>query len=190
MGRLRHIGQKEGITFLEELHSLPGIVQKVLDKKEEITALAKKYAPFENFFFLGRHYMFPTSLEAALKLKEISYINAIGYPAGEMKHGPIALVDPNLAVIGLCGNVRTYAKMLSNLTEVKSRGGPILAIAFEGAPDIEHVATDVLYLPPICDELASIPFSVATQLFAYYIAQERGTEIDHPRNLAKSVTVE
>lgn len=190
MGRLRHISKEEGVAFLEELRLLPHVVQKVLDKKDEIALLAKKYARFEHFFFLGRHYMFTTSLEAALKLKEISYINAIGYPAGEMKHGPIALVDPNLAVIGLCGNARTYEKTLSNLTEVKARGGPILAIAFDGAPEIEHVATDVLYLPPICDELASIPFSVATQLLAYYIAKERGTEIDHPRNLAKSVTVE
>jgi glucosamine--fructose-6-phosphate aminotransferase (isomerizing) len=190
MGRLRHISKEEGQLFLEELRALPDTVQKVLDQNNTIAALAQKYAHFEHFFFLGRHYMYTTSLEAALKLKEISYINAIGYPAGEMKHGPIALIDPNLAVIGLCGNARTYEKTLSNLTEVKARGGPILAFAFEGAPEIDHVATDILYLPPICDELASIPFSVAAQLLAYYIAKERGTEIDHPRNLAKSVTVE
>lgn len=134
--------------------------------------------------------MFPTSLEGALKLKEISYLNASGYPAGELKHGPIALIDESVAVIGLCGNQRTYEKIVSNLTEVKARGAPILAFAFEGAPQIETIATDVLYLPPTCDELACITFSVATQLLAYHIAKERGTAIDQPRNLAKSVTVE
>jgi len=190
MGRLRHISKEEGQHFLAELRSLPLIVEKVLQKKDEIAALALKYAGFEQFFFLGRHYMYTTSMEAALKLKEISYLSAIAYPAGEMKHGPIALVCPELAVIGLCGNRRTYEKTLSNLTEVKSRGGPILAFAFEEAVDIETVATDTVYLPPICDELASIPFSVATQLLAYSMARVLGTDIDHPRNLAKSVTVE
>ncbi len=190
MGRLRHLSKEEGQTFLNELRNLSSVVEQVLALKEKIALLAAKYARFNHFFFLGRHYMFTTSLEAALKLKEISYLNATGYPAGEMKHGPIALVDPGLAVIGLCGNQRTYEKTLSNLTEIKSRGGPILAFAFENAPQIDQVATDTLYLPPICDELASIPFSVATQLLAYYIALQRGTDIDHPRNLAKSVTVE
>ena len=107
-----------------------------------------------------------------------------------MKHGPIALVDSQLPIIGLCGNRRTLDKMMSNLTEVKSRGAPILAFAFEGTPDIESIADDVVYLPNCTDEIAPIPFSVATQLFAYYVAKERGTEIDMPRNLAKSVTVE
>ena len=134
--------------------------------------------------------MYPTSLEAALKLKEISYLNATGCAAGEMKHGPIALIDSEFPVIGLCGNHRTLDKIISNLTEVKSRGAPVLAFAFEGTPDIETVADDVIYLPQCSDELAPIPFSVATQLFAYYVAKCRGTEIDHPRNLAKSVTVE
>ena len=190
MGRLRHISKEEGQAFLAELKSLPSIIEEVLAKYDTIATYAKKYSRFEHFFFLGRHYMYPTSLEAALKLKEISYLNAVGLPAGEMKHGPIALVSPELAVIGLLGNHRTYDKTLSNLTEVKSRGAPILAFAFEGATDIEQVATDVIYLPPICDELASIPFSVACQLLAYAVAKERGTDIDQPRNLAKSVTVE
>lgn len=190
MGRLRHISKEEGQAFLSELRSLSEVAEQVLTKKEEIAFLATKYAHFNHFFFLGRHYMFAASLEAALKLKEISYINAFGYPAGEMKHGPIALINPDLAVVGLCGNQRTYEKTLSNLAEIKARGSPILAIAFEGAPEIEHIANDVLFLPRICDELSSIPFSIATQLLAYYIAKERGTEIDHPRNLAKSVTVE
>ena len=190
MARLRHMSKEEGQAFLEEIQSLPPKVEQVLHNHEAIQSIAKKYAKYDSFFFLGRHYMFTTSLEAALKLKEISYINAQGYPAGEMKHGPIALVDPELAVIGLCGNKRTLEKMISNLMEIKARGGPILAFAPEGTPEIEKVATDVIYLPPVCDELASIPYSVATQLLAYYIALERGTDIDQPRNLAKSVTVE
>lgn len=190
MARLRHMNKEEGQAFLAEIQSLPQKVEQVLHHHEAIKTLAKKYAHYNSFFFLGRHYMFTTSLESALKLKEISYINAQGYPAGEMKHGPIALIDPELAVVGLCGNKHTLEKMISNLMEVKARGGPVLAFAPEGTPEIDKVATDVVYLPPICDELASILYSVATQLLAYFIAFEKGTDIDHPRNLAKSVTVE
>jgi glucosamine--fructose-6-phosphate aminotransferase (isomerizing) len=152
--------------------------------------MATKYSRFEHFFFLGRNYMHATSLEAALKLKEISYIHAVGYPAGEMKHGPLALVCPDLAVIGLCGNKRTMDKMLSNLMEAKSRGAPLLLFASEGTREVLAMTDDIVWLPATCDELASIPFAVATQIFAYYIALHRGTEIDQPRNLAKSVTVE
>lgn len=190
MARLRHMSKEEGQAFIHEIQSLPPKIEQVLYQKETIHALAKKYAPYERFFFLGRHYMHTTSLEAALKLKEISYINAQGYPAGEMKHGPIALIDPSLAVIGMCGNKHTYEKIVSNLMEVKARGAPILALAPIGSPDIESIATDVLWMPNVCDELASIPYAVASQLMAYYIALERGTDIDQPRNLAKSVTVE
>jgi glucosamine--fructose-6-phosphate aminotransferase (isomerizing) len=190
MARLRHMGKQEGQAFLAAIQTLPTLVEGILQKKEEIQALAKKYCHFSQFFFLGRHYMHITSLEAALKLKEISYINAQAYPAGEMKHGPIALVDPQLAVIGLCGNTRTLDKMLSNLMEIKARSAPILAFAPEGTPEIAKIATDTLWLPPISDELASIPYAIASQLLAYYIALELGTDIDQPRNLAKSVTVE
>ncbi len=190
MARLRHMSKEEGQAFLCEIESLPQKVEQILRKHEEIKRLAQKYARYHTFFFLGRHYMFTTSLEAALKLKEISYINAQGYPAGEMKHGPIALVDSDLAVIGMCGNMHTIEKMTSNLLEIKARGSPILALAPEGSFQIEKIATDVFYLPAICDELASIPYSIACQLLAYYIALERGTDIDQPRNLAKSVTVE
>jgi len=146
--------------------------------------------PFNHFFFLGRHYMFATSLEAALKLKEISYLFASGYPSGEMKHGPIALIDSQLAVIGMCGNKRTYEKSISNLLETKARGATILAFVPKDAPQIKEIAQDVLYLPATRDELAPIPYTVATQLFAYEIAALLGREIDKPRNLAKSVTVE
>ncbi len=190
MARLRHMSKEEGQAFLSEIQALPDKIDQVLHQSPAIQTLAKKYAHYQSFFYLGRHYMYTASLEAALKLKEISYINAQGYPAGEMKHGPIALIDPNLAVIGMCGNKRTLEKMLSNLMEVKARGGPILAFAPEGTPEVDKIATDVLWLPHICDELAGIVYSVASQLLAYYIALELGTDIDQPRNLAKSVTVE
>lgn len=190
MGTLHHLSKDDGQAFLNELRMLPKVVEEVLAQHQALETLAKKYAKFNNFFFLGRHYMHPTGLEAALKLKEISYLNAFGCPAGEMKHGPIALVNPELAVIGLCGNHRTYEKMLNNLSEVKARSAPILAFAFEGSLEVKEIADDIFYLPPTCDELASIPFSVALQLLAYYIAKEQGTDIDQPRNLAKSVTVE
>ncbi len=190
MARLRHMSKEEGQELIKELRTLPALCQHVLQQGPEIEAIAKKYAEFDNFFFLGRHYMHITSLEAALKLKEISYLQATGYPSGELKHGPIALVNPELAVVGLCGNQKTYEKTLSNLTEAKSRGGKILAIAPQGASHIEDVADDVIYLPQVSDWLAAIPYSIICQLLAYYIAIQRGTEIDQPRNLAKSVTVE
>lgn len=191
MARIRHLDKEEGQKFLKELRQLPTKVTQVLSQSERIETFAEKYASFEQFYFLGRRYMFPTSLESALKLKEISYLNANGYPAGEMKHGPLALVNPNLAVIGMCGNMQTISKMLSNLMEVNARGGRILAFApREIEEDIKKITQDYLLLPKVSDPLASIPYSVAGQLFAYYIAKIRGTEIDQPRNLAKSVTVE
>ena len=159
MARLRHMSKEEGQAFLTEIQALPAHVEQVLRQQDTIQALAKKYASYNTFYFLGRHYMYIASLEGALKLKEISYIHAQGYPAGEMKHGPIALVDPSLVVIGMCGNKHTLDKILSNLLEIKARGGPILALAPRGTPEIEKIATDVLWLPMICDELASIPSS-------------------------------
>ncbi len=190
MARLRHMGKEEGQKFLHELQLLPEKVHQILLQKEKIDTLALTYAHFENFFFLGRHYMYTTALEAALKLKETSYRNAIGYPAGEMKHGPIALVCKDLAVVALLGNQHTYEKTLSNLMEVKARSAKILAFAPRGASGIESIADDIFLLPEISDPLAPILYSVALQLFAYSIAKIRGTEIDQPRNLAKSVTVE
>lgn len=190
MARIRHMSKNEGQAFLKDLVLLPDQVQKVIDNKEEISRLAKKYAHYDNFFFLGRQHMYPASLEGALKLKEISYINATGYPAGEMKHGPIALINEECPTIAMCANKLTYDKLLSNLREVKARSGPILAIADEDTLGLEDIAEDIIRVPKTNDNLAAINTSVAAQLLAYYIAKERGTEIDQPRNLAKSVTVE
>ena len=134
--------------------------------------------------------MYPASLEGALKLKEISYINANGYPAGEMKHGPIALINEDCPTVALCANKVTYEKFLSNLMEVKARKGSIIAIVEEGDDQISKIADDVICVPVTIDELAAIPTTIVNQLLAYYIAKERGTDIDQPRNLAKSVTVE
>lgn len=190
MARMRHLGRDDGQAFLNEIKKLPEHVEKVLESSDQIQAIAKKYAHYDNFFYLGRRYMFPGALEGALKLKEIAYINANGYPAGEMKHGPIALIGPDCPTVALTNDRYTYEKMLSNLMEVKARSGPIIAIAEEGAEGLEEVADDLIRVPKTRDEIAVIPATIATQLLAYYIALERGTEIDQPRNLAKSVTVE
>lgn len=190
MARMRHMSKAEGQEFLKALRNLPEQVQLVLDNAYFIQNIARKYANYENFFFLGRRYMYPTALEGALKLKEISYINANGYPAGEMKHGPIALINEKCPTVALCTNRATYDKLLSNLMEVKARKGPIIAIVEEGEESVKGIADDIIQVPPTVDELASIPATVATQLLAYYIAKERGADIDQPRNLAKSVTVE
>ena len=190
LARLRYLNREEGRQFLKELSELPQKVDEVLTKKREIQIFAETYASFEHFSFIGRQSMYPTSLEAALKLKETSYLNANGLPAGEMKHGAMALVNPNLAIIALCGNLHTLNKMLSNLMEVKARGGVILAFAPKGNREVLTITKDVLWMPHVLDPLASIVYSVAGQLFAYCIAHLRGTNIDQPRNLAKSVTVE
>jgi len=189
--------QKQGIdlikdlTFFNELSTLPGVITDVLQQKDLIKSYAEKYAYFENFFFLGRHLMYPTCLEAALKLKEISYINATAYPAGELKHGPIALIDSNLPTIGFLGNEKTLSKMISNLKEIQARGGKILAFAPRQFKKILTITKDVIWIfDGLSDMFSPIPYSVAGQLLAYYIAKERGREIDQPRNLAKSVTVE
>ncbi|MDF2550398.1 MAG: glmS [Chlamydiales bacterium] len=190
MARVRNLSRLDGQDFLKALKEIPYKVEQVLAQSDKILEIAKKYAHFDNFFFVGRRYMYPASLEGALKLKEISYINANGYPAGELKHGPIALISESCPTIALAANKQTLDKLISNLMEIKARGGPIIAIAEEGMDAISQVADDVIFVPQTIDPLSAIVSIVATQLFAYYVAKERGAEIDQPRNLAKSVTVE
>lgn len=190
MARMRHMSKLEGQQYLHALQKLPVQIQSVLELAPLIEKIAKKYSTFNDFFFLGRRYMFPTALEGALKLKEIAYVNANGYPAGEMKHGPIALISETCPTVALCADKVTYEKLISNLMEAKARHGKIIAIVHEGAQGIETVADDVIYVPDTVDEFAPILTTVATQLFAYYMAKDRGADIDKPRNLAKSVTVE
>ncbi len=190
LGRIRAIGIAEGKEWIHALTELPVSIKKILDHEERIRKIAQKYACYENFFFLGRRYMYPTALEGALKLKEIAYVNANGYPAGEMKHGPIALISENCPTVAFCADEVTFPKLISNLLEVKARNGKILAIAPEGKEEIASIADDIIWIPKTIDEFSPIPSTVVAQLLAYFIASERGTEIDQPRNLAKSVTVE
>lgn len=190
MARMRHMDRLEGRRLLQALQKLPAQVEQVLAKASEIQQIALRYKDFPHMFFVGRHVLYPTALEGALKCKEISYIQSSGYPAGEMKHGPIALIGPECATVALCANELTYPKILSNLQEIKARGGRVFAIASEGSDGLEGLVDDIFYHPVTLDPFAPILTSVVLQLFAYYIADSLGREIDLPRNLAKSVTVE
>ena len=176
--------------LLAALKKIPEQVAEVLKLAPQIEQIAKKYSSYNNFFFMGRRYMWPTCLEAALKLKEISYVNAGGYPAGELKHGPIALLDARFPVAAFCANGQTRDKILSNLMEVKARGAPVLAFAPTDFYEVEAIADHTIWLPPVIDPLAPFISTVAGQLLAYFIAKQKGCNIDQPRNLAKSVTVE
>ena len=184
------LSQKEGRRLLETLSRLPHMVEKVLEKEEGIEEIARIYAQYRNFLFLGRGPTYPIALEGALKLKEISYIHAEGYPAGEMKHGPIALIDDSMPTVALVPKDRMYDKMLNNIMEVKARNGKVIALATEGDEDIATRADHVIHIPPFDPLLTPVLFSIPVQLLAYYIAVLRGCDVDQPRNLAKSVTVE
>ena len=176
-------------TYVQALRALPDQVESLIEGCESIEALARHLADHNCFFFLGRGYDFAAAMEAALKLKEISYIHAEAYAAGEMKHGPLALVEPGVAVVGLCTQPSTNEKMVSNLKEVKAREGTVIALVREGDP-IPDCADAVIRVPRTADAFMPVLSLVPLQLLAYYVARERGCPIDQPRNLAKSVTVE
>lgn len=184
------IGQKEVKGLLEELLKVPHQVQEVLDLNPQIEALSRRYLNARDFLYLGRGINYPIALEGALKLKEISYIHAEGYPAGEMKHGPIALIDEEMPVVVLAPRGKTYEKILSNVEEVRAREGKIIALANPGNKEMASKANDVLFVPETHHLLAPILLTVPLQLLAYNIAVLKGTDVDQPRNLAKSVTVE
>ena len=190
LGRLRNLSAKRALDVLHGLEALPKQIEKILSQNETLKKVAKKYAKADDFFFLGRGYTFPIALEGALKLKEISYIHAEGYSAAEMKHGPIALIDAQTPTVFLVPQDAMYDKTMANLAMIRARQGPIIALATEGDKGIKKVADDVIYLPPTLDLLNPILASVPLQLFAYHIAVARGCDVDKPRNLAKSVTVE
>ena len=189
-GRFNHLSVTDGMEVVNGLLHLPDDINRVLKEANHIHAIAAKYAQANNFLFIGRKYNYPMALEGALKLKEISYVHAEGCAAGEMKHGFIAMIDENFPTVCLATRDTTYEKTISNMQEIKSRNGKIVAIATEGDDEISDIADDVIYTPATLDFLQPIPAVVALQLFAYYCALERGCEIDQPRNLAKSVTVE
>ena len=190
LGRFKHLSMTDGMEIVAGIERLPDQINTILAQADHIKAIASAYARYNNFLFIGRKYNFPIALEGALKLKEISYVHADGCAAGEMKHGFIAMIDKNFPTICMATRDMTYEKTVSNMQEIKSRSGKIIAIATEGDVEIAALADEVIYTPPNLDFLQSIPAAVALQLFSYYFAVERGCEIDQPRNLAKSVTVE
>ena len=176
--------------LLNELDRLPDKVQAVLDTAKDIKKIALKYKDYRDILFIGRNYSFPCALEGALKLKEISYIHAEGYASGEMKHGPLAMIDQNFPTVALTLDSPLLDKTYSNIEEIRARKGPIIAIATKGNQKIKHLAQDVIYVPETMEQTQAIVAVVALQLFAYYIAEAKGLNVDKPRNLAKSVTVE
>jgi glucosamine--fructose-6-phosphate aminotransferase (isomerizing) len=190
MARLRSLSVLQGRQFIEALQALPAQIRSVLDRAPAVEVLAERFATAHNALYLGRGVNFPVALEGALKLKEISYIHAEGYPAAEMKHGPIALIDENMPVVFIAPRDGVHGKIVSNIEEVKARGGKVIAIVTEGDCEIGRLADAVFPIPPTHDLLTPILASVPLQLFAYYVAVRRGCNVDQPRNLAKSVTVE
>lgn len=176
--------------LLKELTDLPGKAEETLKLESDIKKLAQKYASSRDFLFIGRNYLYPCALEGALKLKELSYIHAEGCSAGEMKHGPIAMIDENFPTIALACDGPLLEKTLSNIEEIKARKGPIIVIATEGNDKIKSLTDDVIYIPKTLEQLQPLLVTIAMQLFAYFVTVEKGFDVDRPRNLAKSVTVE
>ena len=189
-GRLHHLSYEAGLRIIRDLEKLSDDVEIALGTHDHAKKIAEKYADCNNFLYLGRQYNFPAALEGALKLKEISYVHAEGYPAAEMKHGPIALVDDNTPSVFIVPQSAVYDKVLANLEEIKARGGPVIAIVDSEDSRVTEVADDYLVVPAVADFLQPIVTSIPLQLLAYHIALFRGCDVDKPRNLAKSVTVE
>jgi glucosamine--fructose-6-phosphate aminotransferase (isomerizing) len=189
-GRTRHLSAAQGERIIHDLRALPDAVRKALRCHDRVKEVAAKYAGCTNCLYLGRQYLYPPALEGALKLKEISYIHAEGYPAAEMKHGPIALVDKNTPSVFLVPRGTVFDKVMSNMQEIKARGGPVIAVCGAGDREVEALADDVIPVPDVPEYLQPIVASIPLQLLAYEIALLRGCDVDKPRNLAKSVTVE
>lgn len=190
LGRKRNMSVVTGKRIVNELAKISSLAQKVLDQKDEIKKIAEKYKNYRDFWFIGRKYNFPIALEGALKLKEVSYVHAEGVAGGELKHGPLALVDQNFPTIAICPSDSVYEKMISNIEEIKARKGPIIAIATEGNEEIRKIADDVIYIPKTLEMLTPLLSVVPLHLFAYYFSYALKRDIDKPKNLAKSVTVE
>jgi glucosamine--fructose-6-phosphate aminotransferase (isomerizing) len=192
-----YLAQVRGTMFpeeigevLERLDELPAQVRRAIALDDRCRGLAERYRDAPDVLFIGRHTGFPAALEGALKLKELSYVHAEGFAAGELKHGAIALVEPGVPVVAVATRCHIYPKMLSNIQEVRARGGEVIAIASEGDTSIGELADHVLEVPETPELLAPVIVTVPLQLFAYHVATLRGCDVDHPRNLAKSVTVE
>jgi len=190
LGRQRRLSHEQGIDIARALNELPNLVEQTLKLSDEIQAIAKSYYNSANFLYLGRHYHYPVAMEGALKLKEISYIHAEGYPAAEMKHGPIALIDANMPVVIVAPKDALFDKVLSNAMEIKARGGRLIVVTTSDNSPIDGLADHIIRIPATNPALMPVVASVPLQLLAYHIAVLRGNDVDMPRNLAKSVTVE
>ncbi len=190
MARKRLMSADQCREFMQEMDAIPGKIERILELDAKIRQITEKYVERENWLFLGRGYNYPTALEGALKLKEISYIHAEGMPAAEMKHGPIALINEGMPAVFIANRGRQYEKVMSNIQEVRSRGGHVIAVATEGDTEIRKHVQDVMYIPEVCEPLSPLLTVVPLQLMAYHAAVLRGHDVDKPRNLAKSVTVE
>jgi len=194
LGRMRHLSSLQGARMIREMQAIPEAVRRALLCHDTVRRIAQRFARVNNFLYLGRQYLYPLALEGALKLKEISYIHAEGYPAAEMKHGPIALVDEHTPSVFLIPPGGVFDKVMSNLEEIKARGGPVIAIACEGDEEISQQvsarADEVIFVPEVPEYLQPLVAAIPLQLLAYHIALLRGCDVDKPRNLAKSVTVE
>jgi len=190
LGRQREMSLVTGKRIAEELAEIPHLMRRILKKANDIKMIAEKYSEYSNFLYLGRKYNYPIAMEGALKIKEISYVHAEGYPFGEMKHGPIALIDKNFPTMAIATSDSVYEKTLSGIQEVKARSGKVIAIATKGDREIQKMVDDVIYIPKTLEMLTPLLSVIPLQLFAYYCAVSKGLDVDKPRNLAKSVTVE
>jgi len=190
LGRQRTMSLVTGSRIVSELARIPDLARQILLQREKIKALAEKYKGYKNFWYIGRKYNAPVAMEGALKLKEISYLHAEGIPGGELKHGSLALVDKDFPTIAICLSDSVYEKMVSNIQEVKARGGIVIAIATEGNENIKKIVDDVIYIPKTLEMLSPLLSVIPLHLFSYYMAVALGRDVDRPRNLAKSVTVE
>lgn len=190
IGRMRLLTADQAKVILADMLALPDKMNKILKQDSKIKAIAKRYKNFPNFLYLGRKYSWPVALEGALKLKEISYVHAEGYPAGEMKHGPIAVIDKNFPSVVIAMRDSVYDKTLSNMQEIKARRGKIIAVCEAGDKETGNHADEVIFVPKVAESISPILTVIPLQLFAYHMAVSRGADVDKPRNLAKSVTVE
>jgi glutamine---fructose-6-phosphate transaminase (isomerizing) len=190
LARLRNMSVVKGREVAEAMLALPAQIQSILDHASDVEEIAERFKDATNFLYLGRGYQFPVALEGALKLKEISYIHAEGYPAAEMKHGPIALIDSEMPVVFIAPHDAVFDKVVSNIQEVKARGGKVICITSQEEPVLEGMIDHEIRVPQTIDMLYPILTVIPLQLLAYYIAVKRGLNVDQPRNLAKSVTVE
>ena len=190
LGRSRSLSVADGKKLVKTLGQLPKQAREVLSRHKAVAQIAKKYAAMQNAFYIGRNYQCPVAYEGALKLKEISYVHAEGYGAGEMKHGPLALIDSSFPTVALAPKDSLYEKICSNIAEIRARGGKVIAVTTDGNDAIKKISDDVIFVPKTHEALQPILTTIPLQLFAYSVAKERGLPIDKPRNLAKSVTVE